>query len=234
VASLYYLRPFCLWNFKIDRIRLEAKTMSNKQLTIKKYFLACVLICLFFLLLGCGEVKGKLLVMEANMQESQSQHTNAIASYSEALRYPEAASYAEYGLGVLYLFLGEDASAFERFENAAAMMDSELINRDSELDYRIHYNRGILYFHDSRFEEAVSEFRKALEIDESRIEAKRNLELSWLSMEQQSAASRSSSVEIKSNESNDNTLFDYLRQKEVDSWKVPESPQDQDSPWLDY
>lgn len=171
--------------------------------------------------------------MKASHQ-SQPQYTEAISAYSEALRYTEATPYAEYGLGLVYLFLGEDTSAFTRFDNASAMMDSELINQDDELNYRIHYNRGILHFQASHFDEAAFEFRNALEIDEDRIEAKRNLELSLLSMEQQNSAASSSPVEITSDQSKDNTLFDYLRQKEVDSWKAPEISEDQDSPWLDY
>jgi Ca-activated chloride channel family protein len=205
---------------------------------MKKYISVIFVLCAFSFF-SCDEIKGKLLVMEGNMQssqmqESRSQHTEAISTYSEALRYTEAVPYAEYGLGFVYLFLGEDAAAVTRFDNAAAMMDSELIQHDNELNYRIHYNRGILHFHASHFDEAAAEFRKALEIDESRIEAKRNLELSLLSMEQQNAAASSSPIEITSNESNDNTLFDYLRQKEIDSWSKPELPEDQNSPWLDY
>jgi Ca-activated chloride channel family protein len=172
--------------------------------------------------------------MKGNMQSSQIQYTEAISTYSEALRYTEAVPYAEYGLGVVYLFLGEDDAAFMRFNNASAMIDSELVQDDDELRYRIHYNRGILYFHASNFDKAASEFKNALKIDESRIEAKRNLELSLLSMEQQSSAVSASPVEITDDESNDNTLFDYLRQKEVDSWKKSESSEEQNSPWLDY
>jgi Ca-activated chloride channel family protein len=200
----------------------------------------CFIILLSLLLFsGCDGVRGKLLVMEGNMQvskmqTSQSPHNEAISSYSEALRYPEALPYAEYGLGLVYLFLGEDAAAFTRFDNAAAAADSELIQNDDELNYRLHYNRGILHFHASQFDEAAAAFRNALEIDASRIEAKRNLELSLLSMEQQNAAASSSPVEVKSDQSKDNTLFDYLRQKEVDTWTAPESSEDQDSPWLDY
>ncbi|MDR2900028.1 MAG: tetratricopeptide repeat protein [Treponema sp.] len=172
--------------------------------------------------------------MEANMQQSQSKHTEAISTYSEALHFTDAVPYAEYGLGFVYLLLGEDNASFQRFDNASKMMNSELIRHDDELNYRIHYNRGILHFHAGHFDEAASEFRNALEIDESRIEAKRNLELSLLSMEQQNSAVSSSSVEIKSDQGKDNTLFDYLRQKEVDSWSNPEPTEEQDSPWLDY
>ncbi len=212
----------------------EQSAIRKHQLTDNNFFSISLLMLTLFFFSGCDGIKGKLLIMEANMQEAQSQHSNAISTYSEALRYTEAVPYAEYGLGVVYLFLGEDAAAFRRFDNALEMMDSGLVQRDTELQYRLHYNRGILYFHAENFNEAASEFRKALEIDESRIEAKRNLELSLLSMEQQHAALSSSSVDITENQGSDNTLFDYLRQKEVDSWKIPESSEDQESPWLDY
>jgi Ca-activated chloride channel family protein len=215
--------------------------MSKEQFVINKTYFFFLLALSFFLFCGCEGIRGKLLVMKANMQTSQMQQSpqqsnEAIAAYSEALHYAEAAPYAEYGLGLVYLFLGEDASALSRFDNAAAMIDAELPSaRDAELNYRIHYNRGILHFQASRFEEAASEFKHALEIDESQIEAKRNLELSLLSLEQENAVMNSSSQgKINSDESKENTLFDYLRQKEVDSWKEAESTEEHNSPWLDY
>jgi Ca-activated chloride channel family protein len=208
--------------------------MSNYQLRINKVVSLFLLTFLFFIFSGCDGIKGKLLVMEANMQTSQLEHSDAISNYTEALPYFEAAPYAEYGLGVTYLLLGEDDSAFQRFDNAAELINSESADYDQELDYRIHYNRGILYFHASRFDEAALEFRKALEIDESRVEAKRNLELSLLSEEQQNSAVSSSPVELNNDQGQDNTMFDYLRQKEIDSWHSKEPEEDQDSPWLDY
>lgn len=215
--------------------------MSRHQLSRA----SCNLLMLFlflFLFCACDGIKGKLLVMRANMQtslmstslmSSRMQDTEAISTYSEALRYTEAVPYAEYGLGLVYLFLGEDKAAFSRFGNAEAIMDKALPHTDDELDFRIHYNRGILYFHAGRFDEAAFEFRNALEIDGSRIEAKRNLELSLLSIKQQSS-SASSSKEIKNDKAEENTLFDYLRQKEADSWKAHELAENQNSPWLDY
>lgn len=204
---------------------------------MKKNLFLSLLACVFFS--GCDGIEGKLLVMKANMQVSQIQkshlqYTNAIAAYSEALRFPEAAPYAEYGLGVVYLFLSENDAALTRFNNAEEMMNSESIKNDEELDFRIHYNQGILHFHAGHFDEAAAAFRKALEIDADRIEAKRNLELSLLFREQQNSASGSSSAEMKNDQGKDNALFDYLRQKEAESWKTPESSEDQDFPWLDY
>jgi Ca-activated chloride channel family protein len=133
----------------------------------------------------------------------------------------------------------EDDAAFARFDNAdtamqASAMQSSIKIKDEELDYRLHYNRGILQFHAGKFDEAANEFKNALKIDASRIEAKRNLELSLLSMEQQNSAASSSPVEITNDQGADNTLFDYIRQKEVDSWIKSESEEDQNMPWLDY
>ncbi len=208
--------------------------MSYHQSAKSSFFLIVLFMLTLFFFSGCNKIKGQLLVMEANMQESRQRHIEAISTYSEALRYPESAAYAEYGLGLVYLFLGEDNAAFTRFGNAAEIMDSDPASIDAELSYRLHYNRGILHFHAGSFDEAASEFRKSLEIDPGRIEAKRNLELSLLSMEQQNSAALSSSVEIENDKGKDNTLFEYLRKKEIDRWNNQESTEDQDAPWLDY
>ena len=137
-----------------------------------------VLLCLV-LFSSCRETQGKLLIMEANFLNTRGYYTEAISAYLRALQYEEAAPYAEYGLASAFFALEESDAALDRYleaENALEQMGED----HNELRYRIHYNRGIIYFEKGEYNEAALAFREALKVDSSRIEAKRNLELSLL------------------------------------------------------
>jgi Ca-activated chloride channel family protein len=151
-------------------------------------------------------------------------YTEAISSYLEALRFPETAPYAEYGLGSVYLSLGEDHAALQRFSAAETALLSFSREDHRELIYRIHYNNGVVRFQGGDFTGAAAQFREALETDSGRIEAKRNLELSLLFLIRQNtaAAASSPSVDIQESREGPKVLFDYLRRKEQDQWKSRE------------
>jgi Ca-activated chloride channel family protein len=158
--------------------------------------------------------------MEGNFFNSRGLYTEAIASYLKARDYAESEPYAEYGLGSVYFALNEGAAALERFDSAEKAIRA--LNREDhgELIYRLRYNKGIIYFEEEKFKDAWEAFRNALETDGSRIEAKRNLELSLLAMEQERGVPppvlRAGRGE---NETGTETLFDYLRRKEREQWE---------------
>jgi Ca-activated chloride channel family protein len=84
-------------------------------------------------------------------------------------------------------------------------------------------------FWDGNFEGAAAAFREALEIDGSRNEAKRNLELSLLSLSREQAAERRREKGEEQGEHRDDrlaTLFQYLNLKEQNQWKSREWEED--------
>ena len=192
-------------------------------------------ICLaLFLLSSCARVQGKLLIMEGNFFTARGFYTEAISSYLRALAHEEVAPYAEYGLASVYFALGESGVAMERYRAAMASL-GELGRDDPELRHRIYYNMGIIYFEKGEYHEAVNAFRSALIVDGSRIEAKRNLELSLLVLDrissQQPAAAETTGEgtggEIPA-------LFEYLRQMEQEQWRNREWASEDDWYGPDY
>jgi len=183
------------------------------------------ILLLVFLLGSCSKVQGKLLIMEGNFFNARGLYTEAISSYLKAHEYE--APYAEYGLGSAYFALEEGAAALERYK--AAMKGIEELNPEhhTELRYRIHYNTGIICFENGDYEEAAGAFRDALKVDASRIEAKRNLELSLLTIARSSAPKTASSQEgaesiRESSAVSSSVLFEYLREREQEKWKSRE------------
>ena len=196
------------------------------------------LIYIFFLSVlfsqtGCSKYLPKLRVMEANFLYSQGRFAQAITVFMDALNDKDAAPYAEYGLGTVYMGLNENEAALGRFETAAGNLAER--DYDRELMYRIEYNRGIIFFGAGDYSNAALKFRKALELDSGRIEAKRNLELSLLSHIRQSSGSETSlPMQIRQGEEGHKSLFDYMRAKEEDQWRSREWQDDPESGELDY
>jgi Ca-activated chloride channel family protein len=193
--------------------------------------LIIIIIIIFFpLLLGsCSGVSAKLRVMAGNLLAGRNRHAEAITNYLEALNNGEAAPYAEYGLGSLYLAMDEDEAALGRF----AAAETALGAGHGELRYRLSYNRGVILFERGDYSGAAGAFRKALEHEGSHIEAKRNLELSLLSLERQSreqAAPPSGQGESAA----EDILFDYMRRREEQRWRNQEWTEEASPSGPDY
>jgi len=189
-----------------------------------------IILCFsLFMFSSCARTQGMLLIMEANFFNTRGFFTEAIASYLRALAHDEAVPYAEYGLGSVYFSLGESAAAMERYRSAMRSL-RELNREDPELRHRIYYNMGIIYFEQSEYHEAVNAFRNALRVDGSRVEAKRNLELSLLAFNRISPqppdAAGAGEGEGAGRERAE--IFEYLRRMNQEQWRNREWPSEDD------
>ena len=188
------------------------------------------LLILSLLISGCTDVPGKLLVMQANYYYSKDRQTEAVSSYLNALEYGEAAPYAEYGLGTVYYSLGEEQAALNRFSKAIRLLEITPAASNRELRYRIQYNTGVVLFSRGDFAGAASFFREALRIDGSKVEAKRNLELSVLSQKRETAFETDNRGGDENtgdaNSENHVILMEFIRQKELNQWRSREWPEE--------
>ena len=202
--------------------------MRNKQ-SLQIIFALVILL----LVCACGEVQGKLLIMEGNSRSERGQYNEAIVSYMRALEYSEAEPYGEYGLGSVYFTMGEDKAALDRFTSAQQMLDKPPSNVNRELRYRIHYNIGVVLFSEGDYSSAADSFREALRIDGSKIEAKRNLELSLMSLERENQGSDGNNETNIDNESK-SAFFDFIQQREINQWRNREWSEEEDITGPDY
>ena len=175
---------------------------------------ALVAFMLFFC--SCSKINGIIAVVEGNFYYGRGEYARAITAYMKGRS--SALPYAEFGLGAAYYALDEDDLALDRF-NASLQATN-----NKTLQYRLHYNTGIIRFEQSDFESAANEFRLALMLDGSSIDAKRNLELTLASL----AKNGTKQAEKQNSQSNAQStlqtvmLFDYMREKEREYWKSQE------------
>ncbi|MDR1971392.1 MAG: VWA domain-containing protein [Treponema sp.] len=194
---------------------------------------ALLLIPLALFYQSCGSAAGKLLVVEGNFYQAQGRGDEAILAYLKAMEYPEVLPYAEYGLGAVYAALEELPAALARYDAAAGALEALPAEGHRELAYRISYNRGVALFWEGDFQAAAAAFRRALELDGGRVEAKRNLELSLLSLGQEEKKKALGEGPGEGQEGLD-ALFRYLDIKEQNQWKSREWQEEAPSPGPDY
>jgi Ca-activated chloride channel family protein len=159
--------------------------------------------------------QGKIILMEANYMNSRGRYDEAIVSYLKALNYEEAAPYAEYGLGLTFYLLDENKPALKRFEDSQKMLKVLPAGEHNELRYRANYNAGVVFFSEGDFQAAAAAFKDALRENPRRIEAKRNLELSLMSIARETGKNGEARREDKARD----VLFDYIRDREEQRWK---------------
>jgi len=187
------------------------------------------------LLGGCGDAPGKLLVTRANFLSARGMHAEAMHLYLQALGHEAVAPYAEYGLGLAFLSLGEEAAALGRFAEAARMLDDLPENLHRELRFRNHYNTGMVLFIKGDFAGAAESFREALRASGGRIEAIRNLELSLLSIEREAppGAAGGGAGEGGDAAGAMALAFQHIQRREVEQWRNREWPEEERGPGND-
>jgi len=185
------------------------------------------IIALFFLS-SCSE--GKILLLHANYLNVMGKYDDAITPYLKALNYEESAPYAEYGLGLAFYQLDEGKAALNRYKDSHKLLEKLPSNEHRELRYRNYYNSGVIFFEEGDYHSAAESFKDALRTDPRRMDAKRNLELSLMSI----------SMEINTNDRTGNreesreVLFEYLRQDEEQKWKSREWAPEENYTGPDY
>ena len=173
---------------------------------------------------GCSSETGDILKGTISYQQKKYRHSVSCfmrASETAAAESDHLAqSYALYDLGTAYIMLGEDAAAFEQFN---AITD----DAPDAVRYSAFYNAGLLAWRNSDFDEARDYFRKALEIDSSRMDAKINFELSMQQSQAKGKQNQSNQIQASQEEASPQNLeqavFQHIKENDQKQWKNSET-----------
>ncbi|MCR4734424.1 MAG: VWA domain-containing protein [Treponema sp.] len=177
-------------------------------------------------LMSCSKSKSDILKGSYAYNQQQYQHSISLfmkaAKDSAAENDKESLDFCLYDLGTSYLKLDEDAAAMEKF----SQISSEAPN---SVKYRAFYNAGIIAHKNADYQGAADFFKKALEADNSKIDAKINLELSIQEMEvnvKNNQNQSSPSNQEKSNNSDlEKAIFQRIKENDKKQWKNSEESQ---------
>ena len=186
---------------------------------------AAALIAISSLFLGsCSSDTSNILKGTISYQQKKYRHS--VSCFMEAVENASAdqnrtnQSYALYDLGTAYIMLGEDAAALEQFKSIAD-------DAPDTVRYSAFYNAGVLAWRNSDFEEARDYFRKALEIDSSKIDAKINFELSLQQSEAKGKQNQSNQIQASPEEASaqnlEKAVFQHIKENDQKQWKNSEN-----------
>jgi Ca-activated chloride channel family protein len=201
-------------------------TRQSQKKPIRR--LATASIVALFLLSSCSE--GKLILLQANYLNVMGRYDEALTSYLKALNYEDSAPYAEYGLGLTFYQLDEEKAALKRYEESHKLLENISSNEHRELRFRNKYNSGVIFFEEGDYNSAADSFKEALRTDPKRLDAKRNLELSLMSISMEKNTESRTSNREESRE----VLFEYLKQDEQQKWKSKEWTPEENFTGADY
>ena len=213
LAAIFLILSFISTEFNFQRF------FSSSKKTAAKASLALSLL-LFF---SCSSQTAEILKGTISYQQKKYRHSvscfmtaseNAAASENHINQ-----SYALYDLGTAYIMLGEDSAALEQFKNISDQAPANV-------RYAAFYNAGVLAWRNSDFDDAEDYFKKALEIDSSKIDAKINLELSMQAADAKGHQNQSNQIQASQEESSPQNLekavFEHIKENDQKQWKNSE------------
>ncbi len=225
LAFLFFAFSYIFTEFDFLRLFRESKSMLS--------------VCVFAMLLGSGGLfsacsSKSMQVLKGSYAAKQHQYPKAVAAFYKAFQQEsknqdsEALEYIVYDLGTAYSLLGENEAAREKFSliEKAAKEESP-----KNVIYATYYNQGVIAHKEGRYEEALDYFKKALETDSSKIDAKINMELSIRLVEEEVKHKESKTIPASEDKTSvsdmEKSLFERIKENDKKQWKNSESNQTQ-------
>ena len=221
LAVLFYSFSYIFTEFDFSKIKVFGSKASM-------VFVVSLIAASSISFTGCSS--SSVEVLRGSFAFIQKQYSKAVSHFHSAQETMEKTgktqdlSYTLYDLGTAYSLLGEDEAAMEKFIQIAA-------DAPVQVRYGAYYNAGIIAHKNEDYEHAVEYFKKALEADSTRVDAKINLELSIQSVEVNVQHSQSQAVptaeENSINQDMEKAVFERIKENDQKQWKNSESNQNQ-------
>lgn len=217
LAVLFFAFSFIFTEFDFSRIFTDTKKTS-------------VLSIIFIIMLFSGCSSNTSSILKGTYAFRQKQYKHAVSCYLDVVennnvdKSSDEYYYSLFDLGTAYAMLDENDAAMIRF-----MQISD--DAPEAVRYATYYNAGIIAHKNARYDEALEYFRRALEIDSSKIEAKINMELSIQLSEENVRHNESKSIptaeEKISISDMEKSVFERIKENDKKQWKNSETTQTQ-------
>ena len=172
-----------------------------------------------FSLASCSDWGDGWAIVQGNAAFQRGEFQKASLSYLAAQGTGASLEVVNYNLGNVYNALGET--------NTALSVWSRITHPGSEeLAYRLAFNKGYLLYQRGQYEQAVQEFRTALLMKPSSLDAKRNLEICLLKTQNfgSDLPARSRTPDHTDPGETQKALLDYINRLEGTRWKANNRP----------
>jgi len=180
-------------------------------------------------LVSCSDWGDGWDIIQGNAAFQRGDFQKASLSYLATLGTGDSRDVVNYNLGNVYNALGET--------NTALSVWARIVRPGSEeLAYRLAFNKGYLLYQRGQYDQAVQEFRTALLMKPSSLDAKRNLEICLLKTQNFGSAlpARARTADHTEPGETQKALLDYINRLEGTRWKAnnrPDSTATSSSDW---
>jgi tetratricopeptide (TPR) repeat protein len=186
----------------------KSRQAGNNFLTQPALFFLVI-----FFLAGCEIQNVYFNLIQGQYYYGRGQYQEAIVSYMRALESDQHTRWVEYNLGNAYYSLGE-------VEAAASIWDKAAQTTEPALQFHIAYNKGSLYYEMGKYQEACGEFKHALRLEPSALDAKINLELSLRKMSSGGGTQSPGNSGPPPAGDDASRILDYVKRREGTKWKA--------------
>ena len=216
LAVLFFAFSFIITEFDITKFIPDLQHVS----------VLIVFIGISVLFSGCSSDTMKIL--KGSYSFNQKLYGDSVSSYLEVVSDAKdredtyILDFSLFDLGTAYAMLDEDDAAMEKyFQISDEAPDS--------VRYSAFYNAGVISYRNGQYDDATDFFKKALEIDSTKIEAKVNLEMSIQQAEVDVKNNQTQALPAQEEQSTmpdmEKAVFARIKENDQKQWKSGESSQ---------
>ena len=172
------------------------------------------------LLTSCSDWGDGWAIIQGNAAFQRGEFQKASLSYLSAQGTGASLDVVNFNLGNVYNALGETNTALSVWSRITRPASDELA-------YRLAFNKGYLLYQRGQYDQACQEFRTALLMKPSSLEAKRNLEICLLKTQSFGSAlpARTKSADRTDPGETQKALLEYINRLEGTRWKANNRPE---------
>jgi tetratricopeptide (TPR) repeat protein len=169
-------------------------------------------------LASCSDWSDGLTIVQGNAAFQRGDFQKASLSYLAAQGTGTSRDVVNYNLGNVYNALGETNTALSVWSRITRPASDELA-------YRLAFNKGYLLYQRGQYDQACQEFRTALLMKPSSLDAKRNLEICLLKTQNFGSAlpARTKTADRTDPGETQKALLEYINRLEGSRWKSTNS-----------
>ncbi|MBQ9630582.1 MAG: VWA domain-containing protein [Treponema sp.] len=214
---------FVLVSFIASLVVLEYNTQN--KFSSKKALLFTMIFTMLFLSCSNNRVDYATKIASGTFEWHKKHYREAIADF---LRVAEKAEHSDKEDVLQYALYNLASTYIKQDEYTASLscMDKIKNTAPSSVLYATYYNYGLASYLNADYESAVVFFREALKIDNSKIDAKINLEIAQQQLiEQDSNLHESINIPVKDNSHSsvaEQAVFQRIRENDQKQWKGSE------------
>ena len=232
IALCLFSLGFILTEGNLKKERKDKDKKNTNKNTFSSIMITFFVYSTFILQIFTGCSSETYNILQGTQYFKQKKYHNSSICFLEAVensaqkQNQEVLPYALYNLGTSYTMLAEEHAAIQKYNPVLLMQGIS-----QELQYSVYYNLGVMCFKNGDFQGASENFKQAIKIDNTKTDAKINMEMS-MQMIQTKTRQNESKINPAGHNPNaqndtEEKIFKHIKENDKKQWKNAEMSQKQ-------